>query len=190
MSTALADHGPRHPGEADTTCQDVLDGEPGYELEQATDPPDGSTVRAGDVIEVRMTWKADDFADGPLHNALNCVTVDGRLETALSLVGRDAANDGEVTHRFTVPAGLPAGAPICARGAIAGDGNGYFELNKSTDNCFKVAADSPSEQAPAPGPPPAPPPPAQVPPASPPASPAPPPAEAAPVSEVAPPVVE
>ncbi|MDQ3946866.1 MAG: hypothetical protein M3357_17255 [Actinomycetota bacterium] len=119
----------------------MLDGKPGWELKQKTVPADGSVVRSGQLIEVSMTWDDKDFADAPLYHALTCVTVDGRLETALSLVEPDAPNDGDFIHRFAVPDGLPTGTAICSRGAIAGDGNGYFELNPSNDVCFTVAED-------------------------------------------------
>lgn len=129
------------PGEVPTTCVDVLEGRPGNELRKATDPADGSKVGAGQVVEVRMTWKAEDFTEAPLH-ALDCVTVDDHLEVGLSFEERRAPNDGEFTHRFTVPGSLPAGTRICDRGAVAGDGNGYFERNKSNDVCFTVVEEN------------------------------------------------
>jgi LPXTG-motif cell wall-anchored protein len=172
ISAANADHGDPHP---ETTCREVLDGDPGHELEKDTDPSDGSDVRAGQVIEVRMTWKANDFTDAPLDVVLDCVTVDGRLDTALSGEERGALNDGEFTHRYTVPDGLPAGTEICDRGGIAGDGRGYFELNKSNDVCFTVVETREEQATP---PPPSPPPTVPLPPSV-----TPPPAAAPPVVE-------
>jgi LPXTG-motif cell wall-anchored protein len=145
ITTASAGEIP--PGEVPTTCVDVLEGRAGNELRKATDPPDGSKVGAGQVVEVRMTWKAEDFAEAPLH-ALDCVTVDDHLEVGLSFEERRAPNDGEFTHRFTIPGGLPAGTRICDRGAVAGDGNGYFERNKSNDVCFTVVAAPPPVEVP------------------------------------------
>ncbi|MGH9041460.1 MAG: hypothetical protein ACRDZ3_14645 [Acidimicrobiia bacterium] len=136
---AHGDHGDEPPNHQQTTCTEVLAGDQGWELKQETDPEPDSEVRAGDNIDVRMTWDATDFADGPLYNVLDCVTVDSALDTALSLIDRDAPNDGEFTYRITVPGGLSAGTELCSRGAIAGDGNGYFELNPSNDACFTVA---------------------------------------------------
>jgi hypothetical protein len=102
-----------------------------------------------------MTWDATDFADVPLYHALDCVTVDGRLRTGLSLDEHQSPNDGEFTHQFEVPAGLMIGTEICSRGAIAGDGNGYFELNPSNDACFTVVeGDTPPEPPPVCEPPP------------------------------------
>ena len=168
---SLALFGPMDPAAAEekvpptgqeTTCADVLAGEGAHEqgFEQSTDPGEGSEVRHGDVVEVRMTWMADDFTEAPLYNALGCVTVDGDLNESLSRNEPMAENDGEFTHSFTVPAGLPAGSEICTRGAIAGDGNGYFELNKTNIACFGVvqgespAPAVPAEVAPAPAVPP------------------------------------
>ena len=174
-----ADHGAEHPGGAGTTCTEVLDGKPaGWELKQETVPEADSEVLPGDVIEVRLTWDHEDFADAPLYQALDCVTVDGAfaeslslVEQSLSLVEPGAANDGDVIHSFAVPDGLVAGTEICSRGAIAGDGNGYFELNPSNDACF-VVAESPT--------PPTPP--------TPPAEETPPPVPPTPPAEVTPPV--
>jgi hypothetical protein len=162
---SLALFGPMDPAAAEekvpptgqeTTCADVLAGEGAHEqgFEQATDPSKGSEVRPGDVVEVRMTWKADDFTEAPLYHALGCVTVDGDLNESLSRIEPKAENDGEFTHSFTVPEGLPAGSEICTRGAIAGDGNGYFELNKTNIACFGVVqGQSPPPAVPAEVPP-------------------------------------
>jgi hypothetical protein len=139
MSAAPGAGGKSDPGGPDPTCAQVLDGKPGWELKQKTVPPADSEVHSGQMIEVRMSWDREDFADAPLYHALDCVTVDGRLRTGLSLDERNSPNDGEFTHHFEVPSGLMGGTEICSRGAIAGDGNGYFELNPSNDACFTVA---------------------------------------------------
>ena len=159
--TALADDEGELPGDLDTTCVEVMEGSGAHEVAMETDPADGSTVEGGETITARITWKVDDFADDvPLYATLDCVTIDGRLEEALSADERQAANDGEFTHGYTVPEGLAAGTEICARGAVAGNGRGYFERNKSNDVCFTVAEGqraAPAISAPvAPAPPPAP----------------------------------
>ena len=143
------------PSGQETTCADVLAGEGAHELgfEQATDPIEGSEVRPGEAVAVRMTWRAEDFTEAPLYHALGCVTVDGDLNDSLSTVEPKAENDGEFTC-FTVPEGLSAGSEICTRGAIAGDGNGYFELNKTRQVCFGVGqGESPPSAIPAEVPP-------------------------------------
>ncbi len=149
LGAAQGANGKSDPGGPDPTCAQVLDGKPGWELKQETTPATGSEVHGNQVIEVLMTWDATDFADAPLYHALDCVTVDGRLRTGLSLDEQQTPNDGEVTHQFEVPAGLMIGTEICSRGAIAGDGNGYFELNPSNDACFTVVeGDTPPEPPP------------------------------------------
>lgn len=149
LGAAQGANGKSDPGGPDPTCAQVLDGKPGWELKQETVPAAGSEVHANQVIEALMTWDTTDFADAPLYHALDCVTVDGRLRTGLSLDEQQTPNDGEVTHQFEVPAGLMIGTEICSRGAIAGDGNGYFELNPSNDACFTVVeSDTPPEPPP------------------------------------------
>ena len=135
VASAGPEDGP--PIRRDTTCATVLEGDRGWELQQETDPADGSHVHPGDDVAVLMTWDETDFADGPLYNTLDCVTVDGALDESLSLVEADPPNDGEFTHNFTVP-DVAAGTEICSRGAVVGDGDGYFELNPSNDVCFTV----------------------------------------------------
>ncbi|MGH9034397.1 MAG: hypothetical protein ACRD0O_01415, partial [Acidimicrobiia bacterium] len=149
VSAAQAAGGKSDPGGPDPTCAQILDGRPGWELAQETVPAAGSEVHGGQIIEVRMTWDSADFADAPLYHALDCVTVDGRLRTGLSLDEPNSPNDGEVTYRFEVPSGLMTGTEICSRGAIAGDGNGYFELNPSNDACFTVVEDLTPPDSPA-----------------------------------------
>jgi hypothetical protein len=145
-SAAQAEHGQDDPGGPGTTCAQVLDGKPGWELKQETDPPAGGHVHHGDVVEVTMTWDHTDFADQPLYNVLDCVTVGGVLNPDLSLDEADAPNDGEFIHQFIVPEDLAVGIEICSRGAVGGDGNGYFERNPSNDACFHLAeAHTPDE---------------------------------------------
>jgi hypothetical protein len=173
MGAAQGANGKSDPGGPDPTCAQVLDGKPGWELKQETVPAAGSEVQGNDVIEVLMTWDTTDFADAPLYHALDCVTVDGRLRTGLSLDEQQTPNDGEVTHQFEVPAGLMIGTEICSRGAIAGDGNGYFELNPSNDACFTVVeSDTPPPTPPGPPPQDTPPTPPALPSAEPPPTPA------------------
>ena len=133
-----------------TTCHDVLEGEPAYEVKHSTDPSSDDKVRSGDAIAVRMTWKADDFTDAPLYDILSCVTVEGVLDETLGVHEEDAPNRGEYTHRFTIPAGLPSGAEVCVRGAIAGDGNGYFERNLTDDECLTTVESPETDPAPDP----------------------------------------
>src|SRR5688500_8174971 len=71
------------PAGQSTTCQDVLEGTPGHEVDQSTDPPDGAELRAEDGVSVGMVWDAEDFTDAPLYDVLSCVTVDGVLDEAL-----------------------------------------------------------------------------------------------------------
>jgi hypothetical protein len=152
-----------HPGGVAEMCPEVLKGAPSGELKKETDPPDGSEVRGGDVIKVKLLWDETRY-DGPkLHKALDCVTLDGDLAPDLSVEERDAANDGVFEHSYTVPKGLPEGTVVCDRGFVSGPGREEeFKRAKSNKVCFPVVAPSAGESAP-PAPPPTPPAPAPPP---------------------------
>jgi hypothetical protein len=131
--------GVSHPGGVDDTCDEVLRGSPGEALTKETDPPAGSEVRAGDEVTVRLQWDPGDFADGPLHKVLDCVTVAGDLDRDRSVQKRDPANDGEFIHRYRIPGDAAPGTRVCDRGFVSGDGSGGdFERQKSNDVCFEV----------------------------------------------------
>lgn len=157
FASARAEEERPEPSGQTTTCQDVLETKPGHEVDQSTDPSDGADVRAGDGISVRMVWDAEDFTDAPLYDVLSCVTVGGVLDETLGVHAQDPPNSGEFAHRLTVPASLPSGTELCVSGAVAGDGNGYFERNVTTDDCF-TSVGSPAESSPLVETPPAPPP--------------------------------
>jgi hypothetical protein len=132
-----------HPGGIVDTCPEILRGRPTGNLEKATLPADGSTVRAGQQVAVTLRWDQGDFSGVQLHKALDCVTVNGELSEALSVLSRDLANDGTFEHSFVVPADLKPGSRLCDRGFVSGTGVvGDFDGHKSNDVCFDVAAPS------------------------------------------------
>jgi hypothetical protein len=148
VAGAYADEEGDLPGDVDTTCAEVFENDGDWEVAMATDPADGATVMAGETVTAVVTWPVEDFAaDAPLYATLACVTVDGSIDEALTDEDLAAANDGEFTPSFTVPDGLEPGTEICARAAVVGDGNGYWERNKSNDVCFTVAESSSSQLA-------------------------------------------
>ncbi|MDQ1517459.1 MAG: hypothetical protein QOE80_3289 [Actinomycetota bacterium] len=132
-----------HPGGIVDTCPEILRGRPTGNLEKATLPADGSTVRAGQPVAVTLRWDQGDFSGAQLHKALDCVTVNGEVSEALSVQSRDPANDGTFEHSFVVPADLEPGSRLCDRGFVSGPGSvGDFAGHKSNDVCFDVAAPS------------------------------------------------
>ena len=143
VGTAWADEEGELPGDVDTTCAEVFENDGDWEVAMETDPADGATVEAGETVTAVVTWPVEDFAgDAPLYATLACVTVAGSIDEALSTGEQAAANDGEFSASFTVPDGLAPGTEICARAAVVGDGNGYWERNKSNDVCFTAAEGS------------------------------------------------
>jgi hypothetical protein len=129
---------PSSPG-GDDTCLDVLTGFPKGSLRRVTNT-DATTVRPGQELEVRLIWNTDDFAVSTLRQVLDCVTVDGRLDTSLSVDDHAPANNGSFVHRFLVPSGLPAGTRLCDRGFVSGmKANGELDRQKSNDLCFTLA---------------------------------------------------
>ena len=146
VGTAWADEEGELPGDVDTTCAEVFENDGDWEVAMVTAPADGATVETGETVTAVVTWPVEDFAgDAPLYATLACVTVGGSIDEALSTNEQAAANDGEFTPSFTVPDGLTPGTELCARAAVVGDGNGYWERNKSNDVCFTVAESSSSQ---------------------------------------------
>jgi hypothetical protein len=140
---------PSHPGNVVETCPEVLAGAPTGGLEKATNPPAGSDVGRGAVIDVTLRWNTALFAGPRLHKALDCVTIDGHGADDLSVQQRDAANDGEFTTRIAVPGGLADGVRFCDRGFVSGPaGSGDFVREKSNDVCFTVRGDVPRAAVP------------------------------------------
>jgi hypothetical protein len=134
---------PSHPGGIVDTCPEILRGRPTGNLEKATLPADGSVVHAGEKVAVTLRWDQGDFSGAQLHKALDCVTVNGELSEALSVLRRDPANDGTFEHSFVVPPDLNPGSRLCDRGFVSGPGSvGDFDGHKSNDVCFDVAAPS------------------------------------------------
>jgi hypothetical protein len=138
--TPIAANAAPSPSEGDEdTCLDVLSGLPKGSLRRVTNA-ESTTVRPGQELEVRLIWNTEDFAVATLRQALDCVTVDGRLDTFLSIDDRATANKGSFVHRFVVPSSLPAGTRLCDRGFISGGkANGELDRQKSNDLCFTVA---------------------------------------------------
>lgn len=137
-----------HPGGVPDTCEDVLSGAPG-KLTKDSDPPDGAIVRAGQDVTITLRWEPGRFVGGRLHKALDCVTVDGVLDAALSTQERDTANDGDFVHRYTIPAEAKPGTRVCDRGFVSGDSpDGGFEREKSNDVCLTVGDTQPASVPP------------------------------------------
>lgn len=144
----------RSPSPVEETCEEVGRGEPAGPVHKTTVPPDGATVRPGDVVEVAITWPRETFPADSVHKVLDCVTVGGALFPRLSVEERGADNDGLFEHRFVVPADAAPGTAVCDRGFVSGVGaGGVFSRNKTNRVCVTVA---PSPEA-APLPPEAPP---------------------------------
>ena len=122
-SGASAEGTHSHPGGIPETCPEVLHASGGG-LSKTTDPPGGAAVHPGQTVTVTLRWDRHDFPDAHLHKALDCVTLDGRLLEAQSVLERDTANDGVFEYSYTVPEAARAGSALCDRGFVSGPSSG------------------------------------------------------------------
>jgi hypothetical protein len=149
--TSAAGATPSHPGGVPETCPEVLAGGPTGGLEKSTNPPPGTDVSPGSVIEVTLRWDPALFTGTQVHKVLDCVTVNGHAADDLSVQERDAADDGDFTTRMTVPGDVGDGASLCDRGFVSGlTGNGAFLREKSNDVCFTIRVGATPVALPAP----------------------------------------
>jgi hypothetical protein len=118
-------------------------------LDKITTPPDGSTVAPGDTIDVTLRWDERLFDSKVLERALDCVQIDGQPVAGLGLDQRQAPNQGQVTHRYRLPAGLPAGSKVCDQGFVFGPPADVPQRLASNRVCFTVAAPPTTTQPPA-----------------------------------------
>ena len=123
-----------------SACKGLHHGSPPGSLAMATNPPSGTVVRPGDVIEVTATWDPADWAGPVLHKALNCLLVNGTIDYDRSTQEKPTDNDGLYRYRFTVPAG--AQGRICDRVRLSGRfvEGGDLVVQKSNTVCFSIAA--------------------------------------------------
>src|SRR5687768_318269 len=88
-----------------SACKGLHHGNPPGSLAIATNPPSGTVLRPGDVIDVTATWDTADWAGPALHKVLNCLLVNGTIDYDRSTQEKPTDNDGLYRYRFTVPAG-------------------------------------------------------------------------------------
>jgi hypothetical protein len=124
----------------ESACKGLHHGSPPGSLAIATNPPSGTVLRPGDVVEVTATWDASDWAGPLLHKVLNCLLVNGTIDYARSTQEKPTDNDGLYRYRFTVPAG--AEGRICDRVRLSGRfvEDGDLIVQKSNTVCFSMAA--------------------------------------------------
>ncbi len=163
-------------------CDTVFAGEPDVRLVLQTDPPARSEASAGQTVTATVGWSPGNWDS--LASMLVCVRVVDTFHPEMS-TGQDVpANDGEGTHSFVVPEGLPRGTFVCTQAQLSGDpaGEATEASMVSKKSCLEVHPEPqatpppPNNPSPSPTPPPAaapaPPPPAPAPtpqPSSPPA---------------------
>ena len=124
-----------HPGES---CGDVpQSGQSG--LDKVTTPADGSRVEPGDAIDVTLRWDDGDVDGDVLDRVLDCVQIDGRPAPGLSLEQGQVPNEGHLTHRYRIPAGLAPGAEVCDQGFVFGPPADVPQRLSSNRVCFTVA---------------------------------------------------
>src|SRR5687768_6227586 len=123
-----------------SACKGLHHGSPPGSLAIATNPPSGTVLRPGDVVEVTATWDAADWGGPVLHKVLNCLVVNGTIDYARSTQEKPTDNDGLYRYRFTVPSG--AAGRICDRVRLSGRfvEGGDLIVQKSNTVCFSMAA--------------------------------------------------
>jgi hypothetical protein len=123
-----------------SACKGLHHGNPPGSLAIATNPPSGTVLRPGDVIDVTATWDTADWAGPALHKVLNCLLVNGTIDYDRSTQEKPTDNDGLYRYRFTVPAG--ASGRICDRVRLSGRfvEDGDLIVQKSNTICFSIAA--------------------------------------------------
>ena len=159
--------GGKKAGDLADVCENVFGSEPTGDLTIRTVPPDGATVRTGQVIEVTLKWDAGMLGGPELHGWANCVTVDDVVRPDLSAGEGNGANDGSLTLGVKVPDTVKPGSELCTQAIVVGQHGddvsaqrrdmreeANLEEAMSECLCYTVAA-------PVPAPPPPPPPPRQ-----------------------------
>jgi hypothetical protein len=139
VPAAVAGAGGSHPAGVSEVCREILRGKSTGDLTKETEPADGSTVRPGDEITVKLVWDRQEFSGHSLHKVVDCVTIDGVFDAKASTMERPTENDGEFRTTHRVPEDADEGARLCERGfASGGGGKDNFERHKSNDVCFMV----------------------------------------------------
>lgn len=123
-----------------SACKGLHHGSPPGSVAIATNPPSGTAVQPGDVIEVTATWDTADWPGPVLHKVLNCLLVNGTIDYDRSTQEKPTDNDGLYRYRFTVPTG--AQGRICDRVRLSGRfvEDGDLIVQKSNTVCFSIAA--------------------------------------------------
>lgn len=132
-SAAVSDRDSRY---RERTCERAMDEGPTGELEKTMEPAAGSAVSPGQIVRVALRWDPAERPDGDLHKVIDCVMIDGVLDTGLSVEERPTDNDGVFETEFVVP-DLRAGAEVCDFGFLSDDeaGHGYV---RSETLCLTV----------------------------------------------------
>jgi hypothetical protein len=146
----------RLPNTPEESCGDVPRAEQNG-LVKVTTPPDGSTVSAGDAIDVTLKWSGGLLDAAVLDRALDCVEIDGQPAPGLSLDEQGVANRSPIFHRYRIPSGLAPGTTVCDQGFLFGPPADVPQRLASNRVCFTVAPPAARPPAPRPAGPAAPP---------------------------------
>ena len=103
-------------------------------------PAEGS-VHPGAAMSVDVNWTRSDTNGAPV-DVLACTTLDGAVVPEASTRVAGSADGGRFAHRFTVPAGAPAGATLCEGGAVLGAPGAPSPLTRVPAECLTVAGGS------------------------------------------------
>lgn len=123
-----------------SACSGLYRGNPPGSLAITSNPPSGTVLHPGDVVEVTATWDMADWPKPVLHKVLDCLLVNGEVDYEQSTQEKPTDNDGLYHYSFTVP-GRAVGGRICDRVRLSGrlvDG-GSLAVQKSNTLCFSVA---------------------------------------------------
>jgi hypothetical protein len=98
--------------------------------------PNGSTVVAGQTVNVTLTWIPGDWM--ALNHTADCVSVQGTLSSTLS-VKHKPRNTGSDSFSYVIPLTAKAGDQYCDRGTVSGRPSGKQKTNTL---CYTVGPGS------------------------------------------------
>ena len=139
------------PSPEPAACDEALRRDATDGVETFTSPAEGSQVHVGDPIEMTAVWRAASFDAATVESVLQCVTVDDHLLVELSVVAVQVPNDGEFTHRFTVPTEVAPGSVVCGRSFVSGPLYGGVMVTEAGGRLCFTATGSPATGGGTPG---------------------------------------
>lgn len=117
-------------------------------LNMTTDPAAGTSVLAGDAIQIDATWNTADWLDvSPtgtpmgLYQEIACASLNGTVINEIGDQNLDPPNDGSYSTTIVVPQAAQPGDELCVRVRISGHPPAQSPQTQKTETaCFTVGS--------------------------------------------------